>query len=812
MDNKLENSLLSGPSKESQASPRQRNNAWHDVLEICKKGFANKMSSMSEEILQEVRLEVDQSATSLRKDVADMLEHREKSSNEKLAELDGKMEAVVGWAKAGYVDFSKFDFTPLLTEMRSNETLHAENTRQMSQRFEENFVLLSNALDKLAGKAEEEEAKIRGLTERMQKSEEKLTKVSDLVEASQRQLSDQLSQLHDGHTQHAVTLTAHVNNSMQPVEGSTAAIRDDLRQVYDRLGSDTNAVLNEIGKIQQAMNLDFVRTDGGDDSWGLGQSAAVASSAFDLMKGRNAASDKNAPKRVRVREFFAQTDAVEQQEKMVQTDPKMQVSEKKREKPPPRGSIKKKLEVKSKAETKLPSSRTRGFNDPDQLKQKARQALIKPPYNVFDYYHDEGVFQRIAKSLIFDYLSLTVVCLNAMWIAVDADLNGAAVITDSPPIFIVVENLFCTYFVSEVFIRFMAFEEKFRCLRDRWFVFDSLLVFFMVLETWVAPLIVLGFNLDLDNALDLSTLRMFRMVKLLRLSRMAKLLHAVPELTIIMKGINLATRSVLVFFLFWAMVVYVFALILRQVTEGYGVGGQYFSNVPQSVNNLLLYGIIPDQRDLVDAASTVGAWMWPLIVCFFFFVSITIMYMLVGVLVDVMRVTSATEKEGITISYLASEFREKMEQLSCNPDEPISQFEFQKLLLEPEIALVLSGEGVDVIALVDSLDLVYEDVGKDGKDGLEFAAAMDLILNMRGNNPATVKDVKEQLRIMKSLVKTSQLTIVEKMNSEFAHMSSLLKELREEALQRETQGELEEEEVDFLAVRPSPRSVERLPS
>ena len=34
------------------------------------------------------------------------------------------------------------------------------------------------------------------------------------------------------------------------------------------------------------------------------------------------------------------------------------------------------------------------------------------------------------------------------------------------------------------------------------------------------------------------------MVKLLRLSRMAKLLHAVPELTIIMKGIKLATRSV----------------------------------------------------------------------------------------------------------------------------------------------------------------------------------------------------------------------------------------------------------------------------
>lgn len=805
----MENSLLlSGTSKESKASPRgQRNNAWHDVLEICKKGFANKMSSMSDEILQEVRLEVDQSAISLRKDVADMLERREQTSNQKLEELDSKMEAVVGWAKAGYVDFSKIDFTPLLDEMRFNETLHSESTRQLSQRFDESFVLLSSALDKLAVKADDGDEKIRALTARVEKSEEKLSEVSEMVGRSQREISEKLSDvLHEG-AHSAETLASRFDSTLEPVAGSTKAIKDDLRQIFDRLGSDTNAVLNEIGKIQQAMNLDFVRTDG-DDTWGMGQSAAV-SVPMSILTGRNQ-SDKHAPKRVRVREFFSQTDEVEQQEKMTQTDPKMQTVVQKKEKIfEKRGSKKMvKLETKNKNEGKLAASRTRGFNDPDQLKQKARQALIKPPYNVFDYYHEEGLFQQIARSIIFDYLSLTMVCLNAIWIAIDADLNDAAVITSSPPIFIVVENLFCTYFFAEVFIRFMAFAEKYRALRDRWFVFDSCLVFFMVLETWVTPIIVLGFNIDLANSLDLSTLRMFRMVKLLRLSRMAKLMHAVPELTIILKGIKLALRSVLVFFLFWAMVVYVFALILRQLTEGDSVGLQYFSNVPHSVNNLLLYGIIPDQRDLVDAATTVGAWMWPLIVCFFFFVSITIMYMLVGVLVDVMRVTSQTEKEGITITYLAQEFREKMEQLSCNPDEPISQFEFQKLLLEPEIALVLAGEGVDVIALVDSLDMIYEDVSKSGKDGLDFAAAMDLILNMRGNNPATVKDVKEQLRIVKSLVKTSQFTIVDKMNSEFTHMQSLLKELREEALQREIQGELDEEDVDFLKPLPtSPKSV-----
>ena len=48
------------------------------------------------------------------------------------------------------------------------------------------------------------------------------------------------------------------------------------------------------------------------------------------------------------------------------------------------------------------------------------------------------------------------------------------------------------------------------------------------------------------------------------------------------EGINLATRSVLVFFLFWMIIIYVFALVLRQVTEGNSIGTTYFSTVPES--------------------------------------------------------------------------------------------------------------------------------------------------------------------------------------------------------------------------------------
>ena len=75
-------------------------------------------------------------------------------------------------------------------------------------------------------------------------------------------------------------------------------------------------------------------------------------------------------------------------------------------------------------------------------------------------------------------------------------------ITEADPVFFVVEQVFCTYFLAELartpgpwqlglgkgpavrpveVIRFLAFEEKPNCLKDAWFVFDLALVLMMIL-------------------------------------------------------------------------------------------------------------------------------------------------------------------------------------------------------------------------------------------------------------------------------------------------------------------------------------------
>merc|ERR1719316_462327 len=97
--------------------------------------------------------------------------------------------------------------------------------------------------------------------------------------------------------------------------------------------------------------------------------------------------------------------------------------------------------------------------------------------------------------------------------AVDTDLNDADTLMSAHIVFIIGENFFCTYFT--------AFKRKRDGLGDGWFVFDSCLVFLMVMETWVLLIIMasVGGSFQLGGT---SILRLFRLLRLSRLMRMLK--------------------------------------------------------------------------------------------------------------------------------------------------------------------------------------------------------------------------------------------------------------------------------------------------
>lgn len=475
----------------------------------------------------------------------------------------------------------------------------------------------------------------------------------------------------------------------------------------------------------------------------------------------------------RVREFWTQTQR-DLEERGAQTDP-MRIQKQKTEKSAAFTSFFNKKE-------KSQHQNTRGvsMNDLDAMKARARKAVMRPQYDVTNCYKNEGCFQAIARSSVFDQLTVLVVCVNAVWIAVDTDSNTAFFLYEADPIFQIVENVFCTYFFLEICIRFGAFEKKCNALMDKWFMFDAILVLNMVVETWLLPLMFVAMGSeDFGNTIDVSMLRMLRLVKLTRLSRISRLLRSVPELAIIVKAIGLSARSVCVFFALWLVLIYVFAITLRQLTSGTEFGETYFQSVPQAMDTLLLDGILADYAPLMHAIPAGHFIEWGLILFFILLASITIMYMLVGVLVEVVGVLAHAEKENITVSFIASSLRKKMQQQGHDQDSELSRTELQDILLDPEITEVLQSVQVDLVALMELVNIAYEDAEKNG-GSMTFEKMVSLVLNGRGQNTASVKDTSELLRILKQIIiqRTSEMS--EKFHDEIAIVHRSIQFLRED--------------------------------
>jgi len=385
------------------------------------------------------------------------------------------------------------------------------------------------------------------------------------------------------------------------------------------------------------------------------------------------------------------------------------------------------------------------------------------------------VAQRIARSAAFENVTFLVIIFNALWISVDADHNKADVLIDAHVVFQIAENTFCAFFSWELIVRFLAFKRKLNCFKDGWFVFDLTLVLLMVLETWVMSLffVLMGKGADI---VDASMLRLVRIVKILRLSRLARLVRAVPEIIILIKGIGAASRSVASLFALWLIIIYVFAVFFVQTASG-DVKSVQFENVPTGMNTLLLEGILPDNSELVDVMSRANPVFWPIIVGFVLLASITLSYMLIGVLVQIVAVIADAEKEKAMVENVAQHLRVEWQEKGYEMDTILKRDQFQNLLVDPEVAAFLTQLGVDMVALVEMSGMMYEDLSKED-GGVSFEKLVNCALNVRGSNPANVQECKNLVRFLKKVVKDTVSQLEGNMNKQFVKSAKQMNGIR----------------------------------
>jgi len=232
------------------------------------------------------------------------------------------------------------------------------------------------------------------------------------------------------------------------------------------------------------------------------------------------------------------------------------------------------------------------------------------------------------------------------------------------------------------------------------------------------------------------------------MARMVRLLRAMPELMILVKGMAVATRSVFFTLCLLLIMIYVFGIAFTQLARDTPLQELYFPSVPDSMSTLLLRGTLPDLHEFVTTIGDESGFFAVVALFFILLTSLTVLNMLVGVLCEVVSVVSAVEKEQMTVQFVKSKLLALIANSGIDRDgnKCVSKSEFETLLLMPEGARIIEEVGVDVVGLVDFAD----DIFKDGIE-LSFPDFMELVLQLRSNNVATVRDIVDLRKLVGNL-------------------------------------------------------------
>lgn len=395
------------------------------------------------------------------------------------------------------------------------------------------------------------------------------------------------------------------------------------------------------------------------------------------------------------------------------------------------------------------------FSNTEAIKEKVRQRKLKPnPYTVHNFYkdHEKSFFSWLAKHPLFENVTLGVIVVNALWISIDTDGNTAETILDAEAVYITADVAFFTYFSFELITRFLAFEKKKNCCRDGWFVFDTTLVTLYAFDPFT-----LGLIAYLSGGAPNLPTAVLRLCRLARLSRLIRMLRSLPELMVMIKGMVSAGASVGYTLSLLLIVTYVFSIALRNlVPPGSHIEDEYFSSVPEAMHNLLVFGTFLDNLSNIiletkedDSFCLVVVWMY---ICL---ASLTVLNMLIGVLCEVISAVAQEEKESMMVDMVYEKFTTIVEALDENADGTLDWDEFQKILETPEALAALDSVNVDAEMMVDMAeDFFFE----DGEPiSVEFSEFMSMVLDLRGGQPATVKDIMGLgTRVNKRFVKTKE--------------------------------------------------------
>jgi voltage-gated sodium channel len=383
-----------------------------------------------------------------------------------------------------------------------------------------------------------------------------------------------------------------------------------------------------------------------------------------------------------------------------------------------------------------------------------------PAYHVEDFYYKTGLFQAIARSKDFGNLTLGIVVLNAIYMGIDSDLNQASNIYDADLIFQICTQAFSLYFVFELTVRFLAFENKMNCLADGWFKFDVFLVISMIVDMWILMPVL---NAAGDNVVIPT--QPLRMLRLFKLSRMARLMKHFPELITMIKGLARSLRAIASSMVLLGLMVYTWAILIHMLLKGDNefnkhvreTLGYEFTKVGDCVWTLIMGGTLmldnaaPLMTELLFNKDIMKVMAGLAFMSYAFFSALLILQMLIGVLCDVVSQVGQERRIAESVGLVRQELLGSLQKMD-NGDGKLTLEEFKMVLDTQSSKKLLKKLKVNRLFLTEIMGMMYP----DATSAVPIRVIMEMLLMCRGDNPCTVQIISSALCFLSNEISEMQ--------------------------------------------------------
>eukprot|EP00421_Protoceratium_reticulatum_P005523 CAMPEP_0168360490 /NCGR_PEP_ID=MMETSP0228-20121227/2188_1 /TAXON_ID=133427 /ORGANISM="Protoceratium reticulatum, Strain CCCM 535 (=CCMP 1889)" /LENGTH=567 /DNA_ID=CAMNT_0008373159 /DNA_START=345 /DNA_END=2046 /DNA_ORIENTATION=+ len=328
--------------------------------------------------------------------------------------------------------------------------------------------------------------------------------------------------------------------------------------------------------------------------------------------------------------------------------------------------------------------------------------------------------------------------------------------------FFIAEFIFALYFTAELVIRFLAYKRTCYALKDFWFVFDSLLVCLMDIETWVS---LPGQS---NHAVSCQCPAASQTGSLGEPDEGDANLSADADL---MKVTVAAVRSVVWTFIFLLLLTLTWAILFTSVyhqgkasdEEVAAEAAGLFGSMGKSIFSLLVMGTVLD--DVAACAETILSSRQAVMIAPFFVFVVVSSFMMLNMLVGILVKVISNEAEGHRTSSCEAAIREAITDLLGHLDGDrsgrITRASYMSMRRHPRVVGSLRALGIQEQHFDMYAEVLFRPQGEDDTlPTLGLDDVVNMILRLQPGNFMTHLD----FAALRKILVTDRANFVERIN------------------------------------------------